>query len=44
MLDLYGKMGNYWNKVVSRFKQMKNHGFRPDEYTYSTMIAAYGRG
>jgi pentatricopeptide repeat domain-containing protein 1 len=29
MLDVYGKMGNSWNKVVSLFEEMKNRGFRP---------------
>eukprot|EP01018_Ginkgo_biloba_P033786 Gb_00138 [translate_table: standard] len=44
MLDVYRKMGNCWNKVLSLFAQMKNRGINPDEYTYNTPISACRRG
>ncbi|KAI8015101.1 Pentatricopeptide repeat-containing protein [Camellia lanceoleosa] len=43
MLDVYGKMGRSWNKILSLLDEMRIRGLEFDEFTCSTVISACGR-
>ncbi|KAH9610205.1 hypothetical protein KSS87_016196 [Heliosperma pusillum] len=43
MLDVYGKMGRSWDRVVGLLDEMSSEGLEFDEFTCSTVIAACGR-
>lgn len=39
ILNVYGKMGVPWNKILSLIKAMKKDGASPNLYTYNTLIS-----
>ncbi|OMO67874.1 hypothetical protein COLO4_29977 [Corchorus olitorius] len=43
MLDVYGKMGRSWSKILGLLDEMKSKGLEFDEFTCSTVISACGR-
>ncbi|KAK6272969.1 hypothetical protein POUND7_010052 [Theobroma cacao] len=43
MLDVYGKMGRSWNKILQILDEMRSKGLEFDEFTCSTVISACGR-
>ncbi|GKV00441.1 hypothetical protein SLEP1_g13127 [Rubroshorea leprosula] len=43
MLDVYGKMGRSWNKILILLDEMRSKGLEFDEFTCSTVITACGR-
>ncbi|PPD88044.1 hypothetical protein GOBAR_DD15036 [Gossypium barbadense] len=43
MLDVYGKMGRSWNKILGLLDEMRSKGLEFDEFTCSTVISACGR-
>ncbi|PQM40474.1 pentatricopeptide repeat-containing protein [Prunus yedoensis var. nudiflora] len=43
MLDVYGKMGRSWYKILGLLEEMRSKGFEFDEFTCSTVISACGR-
>ncbi|PRQ37311.1 putative tetratricopeptide-like helical domain-containing protein [Rosa chinensis] len=43
MLDVYGKKGRSWNKILGLLAEMKSKGFEFDDFTCSTVISACGR-
>jgi pentatricopeptide repeat domain-containing protein 1 len=43
MLDVYGKMGRSWNKILGLLDEMRSKGLGFDEFTCSTVISACGR-
>ncbi|KAJ0089862.1 hypothetical protein Patl1_14237 [Pistacia atlantica] len=43
MLDVYGKMGRSWHKILGLLDEMRSTGLEFDEFTCSTVISACGR-
>ncbi|CAH2080649.1 unnamed protein product [Thlaspi arvense] len=43
MLDVYGKMGRSWGKILTLLDDMRSKGLEFDEFTCSTVISACGR-
>lgn len=43
MLDVYGKMGRSWKKILSLLDEVRSKGLEFDEFTCSTVISACGR-
>ncbi|KAL0453419.1 UNVERIFIED_CONTAM: Pentatricopeptide repeat-containing protein, chloroplastic, partial [Sesamum latifolium] len=43
MLDVYGKKGRSWDKVLELLDEMRSVGLEFDEFTCSTVISACGR-
>ncbi|KAM2234780.1 hypothetical protein PS2_012874 [Malus domestica] len=43
MLDVYGKMGRSWDKILGLLDEMRRKGLEFDEFTCSTVISACGR-
>ncbi|KAK6159066.1 hypothetical protein DH2020_006380 [Rehmannia glutinosa] len=43
MLDVYGKMGRSWDKILQLLDEMRSVGLEFDEFTCSTVISACGR-
>ncbi|KAK7263222.1 hypothetical protein RJT34_30809 [Clitoria ternatea] len=43
MLDVYGKMGRSWNKILDLLDEMRSKGLQLDEFICSTVISACGR-
>lgn len=43
MLDVYGKMGRSWDKILGLLDEMRSEGLQFDEFTCSTVISACGR-
>ncbi|GAU41422.1 hypothetical protein TSUD_26020 [Trifolium subterraneum] len=43
MLDVYGKMGRSWDKILELLDQIKSRGLVFDDFTCSTVISACGR-
>ena len=40
MLDVYGRMGRSWPRIVALLDEMRAAGVKPDGFTASTVIAA----
>ncbi|KAK4415325.1 Pentatricopeptide repeat-containing protein, chloroplastic [Sesamum alatum] len=43
MLDVYGKKGRSWDKILELLDEMRSMGLEFDEFTCSTVISACGR-
>ncbi|KOM55753.1 hypothetical protein LR48_Vigan10g164500 [Vigna angularis] len=43
MLDVYGKMGRSWSRILELLDEMRIKGLEFDEFTCSTVISACGR-
>ncbi|GKV39802.1 hypothetical protein SLEP1_g47519 [Rubroshorea leprosula] len=43
MLDVYGKMGRSWDKILGLLDEMRSNGLKFDEFICSTVISACGR-
>ncbi|OIV92593.1 hypothetical protein TanjilG_07584 [Lupinus angustifolius] len=44
ILNVYGKMGMPWSKIIALVDAMKRDGVPPDLYTYNTLISCCRRG
>ncbi|KAF5180301.1 Pentatricopeptide repeat-containing protein [Thalictrum thalictroides] len=44
ILNVYGKMGMPWNKIIAIVEGMKSQRIKPDSYTYNTLISCCKRG
>ncbi|KAF9619628.1 hypothetical protein IFM89_007949 [Coptis chinensis] len=44
ILNVYGKMGMPWNKILAVVDGMRSQGIMPDSYTYNTLISCCRRG
>ncbi|PON31618.1 Pentatricopeptide repeat, partial [Trema orientale] len=44
ILNVYGKMGMPWNKIIALLDGMKRAGVASDSYTYNTLISCCRRG
>lgn len=44
ILNMYGKMGMPWSKIMTLVERMKSTGVRPDSYTYNTLISYCQKG
>ncbi|KAK7301257.1 hypothetical protein RJT34_12118 [Clitoria ternatea] len=43
MLNVYGKIGRSWNRILDLLDEMRSKGLQFDEFIYSTVISSYGR-